>query len=136
MRFQFVFEAKNYEAAIRFYGEGLGLPVERAWDRGADQGSIFRAAADGFIEVVSDSMGLRGPRGIGVAIQTEDVELWHRRVLASGLAVDREPEDRPWGTREFFLLDPDGYAVTFFQERGGASPGASLRGLDEGGKHG
>jgi catechol 2,3-dioxygenase-like lactoylglutathione lyase family enzyme len=124
MRFQSVFEAKNYEAAIQFYGEGLGFPVERAWDRGADRGSILRAA-DGFIEVVSDSMGLRGPHGIGVAIQTEDVESRYRCVLASGLLAEREPEDRPWGTREFFLLDPDGYAVTFFQERREASPRAS-----------
>jgi catechol 2,3-dioxygenase-like lactoylglutathione lyase family enzyme len=116
MRFQFVFEAKDYEAAIRFYGEDLDLPVEHAWDRGADRGSIFRAA-DGFIEVVSDSMGLRGPHGIGVAIQTEDVESRYRGVVSSGLVAEREPEDRPWGTREFFVLDPDGYAVTFFQER-------------------
>jgi catechol 2,3-dioxygenase-like lactoylglutathione lyase family enzyme len=116
MRFQFVFEAKDYEAAIRFYGEGLGLPVEHAWDRGADRGSILRAA-DGFIEVVSDSMGLRGPHGIGVAIQTEDVESRYRGVVSSGLVAEREPEDRPWGTREFLVLDPDGYAVTFFQER-------------------
>lgn len=116
MRFQFVFVAADYEAAIRFYGEGLGLPVEHAWDRGADRGSIFRAA-DGFIEIVSDSMGLRGPHGIGVAIQTEDLESRYRRVLSSGLIAEREPEDRPWGTREFSVLDPDGYAVTFFQER-------------------
>jgi catechol 2,3-dioxygenase-like lactoylglutathione lyase family enzyme len=120
MRFQFVFEAKNYDSAVRFYREGLGLSVERAWDRDADRGSIFRAA-DGFIEVVSDSMGLRGPRGIGVAIQTEHVESRYRRVLSTGLAVERKLENRPWGTREFFLLDPDGYAVTFFQERGEAS---------------
>src|SRR5215211_3187401 len=116
MRFQFVFEADDYEATIRFYGEGLGLPVVHSWDRGADRGSIFRAA-DGFIEVVSDSMGLRGPHGIGVAIQTEDVESRYRDVVSSDLVAEREPEDRPWGTREFFLLDPDGYAVTFFQER-------------------
>jgi catechol 2,3-dioxygenase-like lactoylglutathione lyase family enzyme len=122
MRFQFVFEAKDYEASIRFYGEGLGLPVEHAWDRGADRGSIFRAA-DGFIEVVSNSMGLRGPHGIGVAIQTEDVESRYRGVVSSGLVAEREAEDSPWGTREFFLLDPDGYAVTFFEERGEASPG-------------
>jgi predicted enzyme related to lactoylglutathione lyase len=115
MRFQFVFEAKDYEAAIRFYAEGLDLPVDRVWDRGGDKGSIFRAA-DGFVEVVSDSMGLRGPHGIGVAIQTEDVESRYRRIVRSGLAVEREPEERPWGTREFLLLDPDGHAVTFFQE--------------------
>jgi catechol 2,3-dioxygenase-like lactoylglutathione lyase family enzyme len=121
MRFQFVFEAKDFETAVRFYGDGLGLPVEHAWDRGADKGSIFRAA-DGFIEVVSDSMGLRGPHGIGVAIQTEDVDLEFQRVLRSSLAVEREPEDRPWGTREFFLLDPDAYAVTFFQERERSEP--------------
>jgi predicted enzyme related to lactoylglutathione lyase len=115
MRFQFVFEAEDYEAAVRFYGDGLGLPVEYSWDRGTDKGTFFRAA-DGIIEIVTDALDLRGPNRIGVAIQVEDLDAQYRRVVESGLAVERTPEDRPWGTREFFLLDPDGHAVTFFQE--------------------
>ena len=55
-----MFEARDYEAAVAFYRDGLGLPVVYSWDRGADRGSFF-GAASGIIEVVSDHMGLRGP---------------------------------------------------------------------------
>jgi len=119
MRFQFVFEAKDYGAALRFYGDVLGLPVEYSWDRGADKGTFFRAA-DGIVEVVADAMELRGPNKLGICVEVEDVDAVYQRILASGVAVERAPEERPWGTREFFLLDPDGYAVTFFQEPPGA----------------
>lgn len=115
MRFQFVFEAKDYEAAAAFYRDGLGFPVVYSWDRGADRGSFF-GAASGIIEVVSDSMGLRGPNRLGVSIQVEDVEDVYRHVVNAGLTVERPPENRPWGTREFFLLHPDGHAVTFLEE--------------------
>ena len=115
MRFQFVFEAKDYEAALRFYGEGLGLPVEYSWDRGADKGTFFRAAA-GIVEVVSDAMNLRGPNKLGICIEVDDVDAVYQRILASGVTVEQAPSERSWGTREFFLIDPDGHAVTFFQE--------------------
>lgn len=61
-------------------------------------------------------MGLRGPNRLGVCIQVEDVDEVYRHVVDACLTVERPPEERPWGTREFFLLDPDGHAVTFFEE--------------------
>ena len=126
MRFQFVFEADDYEATIRFYGEGLGLPVVHSWDRGADRGSIFRAA-DGFIEVVSDSMGLRGPHGIGVAIQTEDVESRYRDVVSSDLVAEREPEDRPWGDPRVLPARPRRIRGHVLPGATGGEPGASVK---------
>ncbi|MBO0868559.1 MAG: VOC family protein [Micromonosporaceae bacterium] len=114
MRFHYVFQARDYDAAVRFYGTGLGLPVIDSWDRGSDKGTMFRAAG-GVVEVVSDSLGLRGPDGRGIAIQVPDVDAVYQSVLDAGLTVEQPPGPRPWGTKEFILLDPDRHAVTFFE---------------------
>lgn len=112
-RFHFVFEAADYEAAVRFYGEELGLAIVGSWDRGADRGTMF-AANGGIVEVVSDAMGLRGPRRHGVVIEVADVDALEADLRARGVPIARSTELRPWGTREMILIDPDGQAVTFF----------------------
>jgi uncharacterized glyoxalase superfamily protein PhnB len=43
----------------------------------------------------------------------DDVEAWWRHVEAQGLAVRygvrvEPPEDRPWGLRDFVIVDPTG----------------------------
>jgi catechol 2,3-dioxygenase-like lactoylglutathione lyase family enzyme len=43
MRFHYLFQARDCQAAVRFYGAGLGLPVIEAWDRGSDKGTMFGA---------------------------------------------------------------------------------------------
>jgi catechol 2,3-dioxygenase-like lactoylglutathione lyase family enzyme len=115
VRFHFVFEAADYDAAIRFYGEGLRLPVAYSWDRGCDRGTMFEAG-NGIIEIVSDALDLRGPAKLGVVIETDNLDEVYRQASAAGLPVHLPPGPRSWGTREFVLLDPDGHAVTFFQE--------------------
>ena len=112
-RFHFVFEAADYDAAVRFYGEALGLAMVESWDRGADRGTMF-AANGGIVEVVSDAMDLRGPRRHGVVIEVDDVDALEADLRARGVPIARPTELRPWGTREMILLDPDGQAVTFF----------------------
>jgi catechol 2,3-dioxygenase-like lactoylglutathione lyase family enzyme len=116
-RFHFVFEAADYDAAVRFYGQALGLPVVESWDRGADRGTMF-AANDGIVEVVSDAMDLRGPHRRGVVVEVDDVDALEAGLRARGVPIERPTEDRPWGTREMILLDPDGHAVTFFTAPG------------------
>ncbi|HZF78879.1 MAG TPA: VOC family protein [Rubrivivax sp.] len=43
----------------------------------------------------------------------EDVDAWHQHVLAAGVAGKYavqvgQPEDQPWGMRDFVLFDPSG----------------------------
>src|SRR5215468_2779220 len=114
MRFHYVFQARDYDAALRFYGAGLGLPVIESWDRGSDKGTMFQANG-GVVEVVSDHLGLRGPDRHGIVIQVPDVDAAYQGALRAGLTVEQPPGARPWGTREFILLDPDRHAVTFFE---------------------
>jgi catechol 2,3-dioxygenase-like lactoylglutathione lyase family enzyme len=114
MRFQFVFRAADYDRAVAFYRDALGLRISYSWDRGDDRGTMFEAAS-GIIEVVSDDLGLRGPKKLGVSIEVDDVEARYAACLAAGVAIEGELAERPWGTREFVVLDPDGNAVTFFE---------------------
>jgi uncharacterized glyoxalase superfamily protein PhnB len=46
----------------------------------------------------------------GCYLITAEAEQWHERLAGLGLAVT-EPEDMPWGMREFTLTDPNGNRV-------------------------
>ena len=50
-------------------------------------------------------------RGLGVEIvmEVDDLSVAHRRVLASGHPVFEPPQQRPWGLRDFRIVDPDSY---------------------------
>jgi lactoylglutathione lyase len=50
-------------------------------------------------------------RGLGVEIvmEVDDLSTAHRRVLDSGHPVFEPPQQRPWGLRDFRIVDPDGY---------------------------
>jgi lactoylglutathione lyase len=50
-------------------------------------------------------------RGLGVEIvmEVDDLSTAHRRVLDSGHPVFEPQQQRPWGLRDFRIVDPDGY---------------------------
>lgn len=53
-----------------------------------------------------------------VYIRTDDVEKLYRSFLARGTAIhpNGQLRKRPWGQKEFSLLDPDSNLLTFGQE--------------------
>jgi catechol 2,3-dioxygenase-like lactoylglutathione lyase family enzyme len=55
--------------------------------------------------------------GLFVYLKVEDIEDFHRAVLAKGMKPLGEPEVGPSGNREFVLRDPDGYQLAFFQKK-------------------
>jgi catechol 2,3-dioxygenase-like lactoylglutathione lyase family enzyme len=55
--------------------------------------------------------------GLFLYIKVDDVEDFHKAVLAKGMKPLREPKVRPSGNREFILRDPDGYKLAFFQKK-------------------
>lgn len=58
------------------------------------------------------------PKGAGqyTHINVEDVDEFYKGVLAKGLTPLSEPQDFPWGHREFVLADPEGYKLVFFSK--------------------
>jgi catechol 2,3-dioxygenase-like lactoylglutathione lyase family enzyme len=55
--------------------------------------------------------------GLYLYIKVDDVEDFHKSVLAAGMKPDSEPETQASGNREFVLRDPDGYKLAFFQKK-------------------
>mgnify|MGYP003577541389 CR=1 FL=1 len=52
--------------------------------------------------------------GMQVEVQVDDVDAEHVRLKRLGVKVG-ELQDRPWGERNFFFEDPDGYTWSYGQ---------------------
>jgi catechol 2,3-dioxygenase-like lactoylglutathione lyase family enzyme len=50
-------------------------------------------------------------------IKVDDIEDFHKGVVAAGMNPESEPEVQASGNREFVLRDPDGYKLAFFQKK-------------------
>lgn len=110
------------EAALRFYTEVLDFQVlER--DRLEDP-SFSVLARDGGIVFLSSHAG-DGAYGQAIVVPVADVDALCRALRARGLRtpgdpgapreVHEGPLDQTWGTREFYVDDPDGNTVRFVQ---------------------
>lgn len=122
--FRFAFFARDYERTLKYYGDGLNLPIVDSWDRGPDdRGTVF-GAASGLIEVLKlprhqephDVWDYRVPQGVWVVIEAEDVDAWYKQVLKKRLPIKEQLTDQEWGHRSFRLVDPDGIELFVFSK--------------------
>jgi lactoylglutathione lyase len=109
----------DVDASIRFYQRALRFRVVR---READYASlqlghavlglapIAKLPADGE-EPGFTRMRLTGVRGAGVEIVLEvpDVDAAANAVEQAGYRLVEPVRERPWGLRDFRVVDPDGY---------------------------
>jgi len=69
-----------------------------------EQAPIFRDATNG--------------KGLWIVIDVDNVDAEYARIQASGINIEYEIKDEPWGDRHFVLKDPNGIAVDVVQHRG------------------
>lgn len=115
-QFRFMFTARDYEAAVAFYRDGVGLPVDHSWDYSpSDRGTVFQAGP-AIIEVfgAAPDVDYVKPQGMGILLQVDDADRWYQTVQERGLPVLQAPTSYPWGQRVLRLTDPDGIVVSFF----------------------
>jgi catechol 2,3-dioxygenase-like lactoylglutathione lyase family enzyme len=110
---------EDLDASIRFYERALGFRLER---REPDYASLRRGDAvlglgplsklppagegPGFtLQRVSAERGA----GVEVVLEVDDLNAVREQAEAAGYLVAEPLQDRPWGLRDFRLLDPDGY---------------------------
>jgi lactoylglutathione lyase len=51
----------------------------------------------------------RPPTGVELVLEVDDLDAVHAHVVASGWPLAEDLTDRPWGLRDFRLVDPHGY---------------------------
>ena len=97
-----------------FYGKTLG------WSLGTDEPDVAGFGfGGGYLVLHVDDRPADGRRyggGMHVEVQIDDVDAEHGRLRRQGVLVS-ELHDQPWGERNFFLQDPDGYTWWFGQPR-------------------
>jgi catechol 2,3-dioxygenase-like lactoylglutathione lyase family enzyme len=111
----------NMRRSLAFYESLLGF--ERVDENGPPDDPCFTVLLRGRDRLFLSSHSGDGEYGQAIVVETDDVERDFRALLARGLRTPGNPEspvhegpvDQTWGTREFYVDDPDGNTLRFTQ---------------------
>jgi len=113
----------NMRASLAFYTEVLDFEHVDGDDELSDP-SFGILARDGGRLFLSSHRG-DGVFGQAIAITTDDIDTLFHRFRERGLDTPGNPDapeevhegpiDQTWGTREFYVADPDGNTLRFVQ---------------------
>ena len=112
------------KASIAFYTRILDFEwVDGDDDQSDPSFSILMREGDSLI--LSSHRG-DGTVGQAIVVQTDDIEALFRKFRTRGLRTPGNPDapkevhegpiDQSWGTREFYVKDPDGNTLRFTQQ--------------------
>lgn len=99
--------------AREFYVDYLGFTVD--WTHRFEPGMplYMQVSRDGCVLHLSEHHGDACP-GASMRIETDDVEAFHRELMAKPYAYTRPGiEDTPWHSRDVGVIDPFGNRLTF-----------------------
>lgn len=108
--------AVDFERSTAFYGDLLGFAVAERWVGPDGRGTLFSASSAGVIEIFENSPEHPSapPTGVKVAVEVDDADLLFERVAKAGVEIVDPIGERPWGHRNFEILDPSGLHLVFF----------------------
>ncbi len=129
MQLRLVVEAADYEEAVRFYRDVLGLreelSVESAGgalvtilDAGRATLELSNPAQVALIDEVE--VGRRVSPRLRVAFEVTDAEGVTQRLLSGGAELIAPPTRTPWGSLNARLSAPADLQITLFEEAGSA----------------
>ena len=113
---------EDYDQAVAFYRDGLGLPVVEAFE-GPDGSGVVLDAGRATLELLSVrqaemvdrvEVGSRVAGPVRVALEVADSAEAARRLVAGGAEALAEPVVTPWGHRNVRVRAPDGMQLTLF----------------------
>ncbi|HEX7256146.1 MAG TPA: VOC family protein [Gaiellaceae bacterium] len=114
---------EDYEEAVRFYRDALGLPVLEEWENPTGSGAVLDAgratlellSVDQTAHVDEVEVGRSGVSGpVRLALEVEDSAAAAERLAAAGAEQLSEPVETPWRHRNVRLRAPDGMQLTLF----------------------
>ncbi|MHA7263145.1 VOC family protein [Arthrobacter sp. TMN-37] len=120
-----VVQAEDYDAALAFYRDVLGMPEEEAY-QGADGARVaILDAGRATLELSNpaqvrliDSVEAGGQPSarIRLAFEVDDAAGTTHRLVAAGAELIAEPRETPWRSLNSRLNAPAGVQLTLFQE--------------------
>ena len=125
LQLRLVVEADDYDEAVTFYRDILGLPEQAAFegeggarvailDAGRATLEIANAAQKRMIDQIE--VGHATPTGVRVAFEVADSHATTARLVAAGATLVAAPTETPWRSLNARLNGPAGLHITVFQE--------------------
>ena len=125
IQMRLVVEAEDYDAAVRFYRDVLGLPVEFAvagpdgahvtsLQAGRATFEIANPAQKRYIDAVE--VGRPVAPHMRVAFEVADSRAATTRLVEAGAELIAPPTKTPWGSLNSRLSAPAGLQITLFSE--------------------
>jgi glyoxylase I family protein len=121
-------KARDFDASVKFYREGLGMTPTIAWGRGDGRAVMLDAGNGNHMEVFAGAArperrpGEAEPLLLHLAFRTASCDASFARALSAGATVAAEPKtvtipsDPPTTVRIAFCTGPDGETIEFFQD--------------------
>jgi uncharacterized glyoxalase superfamily protein PhnB len=116
------FTVNDLAKSLAWYTDVLGFAVEQRWENDGKLLGVELRAGDVTFMIGQDDWkkGRDRRKGEGFRIfctTAQSVDAIAQRIKANGGRLDQEPQDQPWGMRDFALTDPDGFKITVAADR-------------------
>ncbi|MRG61782.1 VOC family protein [Agromyces sp. CFH 90414] len=133
-----VVEAADFDEAVAFYRDALGLPESVAYAEGGDDRVSILEVGRATLEIASpghrreinriEAGGRESPR-IRLAFEVTDATGATRRLEAAGATVVAEPVETPWRSLNARLEAPADLTITLFEELADSHERAGIAGF-------
>lgn len=114
-----IINVENFDGVTSFYRDALGLTVTSMSADPASPSMIFQLGPGSRIEFVGPPYPERldrvPARGVEVMIGVDDAAAWRQRLIDTGVTIQRELMENPWGDRSFGIDDPSGQRIWIFE---------------------
>ena len=120
-----VVEAEDFDAAVEFYRDALGMPEEFAVESEGGALVVALQAGRATLEIVNPAqrrliddleVGREVSPRIRVAFEVDDARAATDRLSDAGAAVVAPPTETPWRSLNSRLEAPAGLQITLFEE--------------------
>lgn len=125
LQLRVVIESADFDAALAFYRDTLGLPEQAAFEGAGDARVTILNAGQATLEIVNSAQkqmidqletDSQQPSGIRLAFEVTDSRGVTERLASAGATVVAEPRETPWRSLNARLEGPDGQQLTLFEE--------------------
>ena len=111
----------DIQKSLAWYRDVLGFTVGERWENDGKLQGVELSAGGAMFMVGQDDWkkGRDRVKGVGVRFYCttdQDIDALASRIKARGGTLTQEPTDKPWGTRDLAVDDPDGYKITIAME--------------------
>ena len=123
MELRLVLTVDDFEQALAFYRDTLGLPELAVWESPGDARVVLLDGGHATLELVNEAqaafideveVGARVAGPVRVAFEVGDSTAVAARLVTAGAEQLAEPVTTPWNDRNVRLQAPDGMQLTLF----------------------